>query len=186
MGYHDGVSQKSRSTQAIVLKRVNTGESDRVVTLLTPDEGKVVCVAKGVRKLSSSNRAYLEPGNLVQAYFIHTKSLPLLTQARLIHDHSQAKTTLAKLRQLSQVLEIADRLFAEQSPEPELFELTLETLYELNQASPRLHTIKTNLSHLIAQLGFWPEESDERISVLDLVAQITEKPMRSWDFLTVR
>lgn len=177
---------KTLTTQAIVLKRVNTGEADRVVTLLTPDEGKLVCIAKGVRKMSSSRRAYLEPGNLVQAYCIQTKSLPLLTQAKLLDDHSLAKQSLVKLRQLSQVLEIADRLFVEQNPEPELFALTLATLQELNQASPRLQTIKNNLSQLILQLGFWPEDGDSKISILDLVAEISDKPMHSWEYLTVK
>lgn len=39
-------------TQAIVLRRTNYGESDRILNLLTP-EGKVSVIARGVRKEKS-------------------------------------------------------------------------------------------------------------------------------------
>lgn len=39
-------------TRAIVLRRTNYGESDRILNLLTP-EGKVAVLAKGVRKEKS-------------------------------------------------------------------------------------------------------------------------------------
>ena len=66
---------KNFNVNGIILKRNKVGETDRVVTLLTQDYGKLVAVAKGVRKLTSSKRAALEPGNLVRAYFVKTKSL---------------------------------------------------------------------------------------------------------------
>ena len=36
-------------TPALVLRRVNFGEADRVLTLLTPDNGQVAAIAHGVR-----------------------------------------------------------------------------------------------------------------------------------------
>lgn len=178
---------RSSSTPAIILKRLNTGETDRIVTLLTPDQGKLVCVAKGSRKMTSTKRAYLEPGNLITAYLIQTKSLPLLTQAKLIADHAHCKQSLVKMRQLSQVLEIADRLFAEGVAEPELYHQLLHILKNLSQPDSHLGSVKQQLSELVAQFGF-SQISDHQPdqSLLDLVATISEKPMRSWDYLTIR
>ena len=42
-----------RRTQCIVLLRVDYGEADRIVTVLTPDVGKLTLMAKGVRKVKS-------------------------------------------------------------------------------------------------------------------------------------
>ena len=39
--------------QAIILKRTDVGEADRLLTLYSPDRGKLRAVAKGVRKLHS-------------------------------------------------------------------------------------------------------------------------------------
>ena len=55
------MTTKSITTEAIVLKRRNSGEVDRLVTLITQDKGKLQCIAKGVRKMTSSKRAFLEP-----------------------------------------------------------------------------------------------------------------------------
>ncbi|HSX47166.1 MAG TPA: DNA repair protein RecO [Patescibacteria group bacterium] len=44
---------KRINTTAIVLNRINYGEADRIITLLTSSEGKITLIAKGVRKEKS-------------------------------------------------------------------------------------------------------------------------------------
>lgn len=41
------------TTEGIILRRTNFGEADRIITVLTPDHGKVRLMAKGVRKSRS-------------------------------------------------------------------------------------------------------------------------------------
>src|SRR5437879_1789564 len=104
------MSIKTFSTEAIVLKRTNVGELDRIITFLSEDQGKLVGVAKGVRKLNSSQSAYLEPGNHVSLLLVNTKSLPIVTQTRLIDDFAETKKDLKSMKKLVEVLEIIDRL----------------------------------------------------------------------------
>jgi len=40
-------------TTAIVLSRLNYGEADRIITVITPDNGKLRLMAKGVRRVKS-------------------------------------------------------------------------------------------------------------------------------------
>ena len=40
---------KQLVSQAVVLSRTDYGEADRILTLLTPDQGKLRLLAKGVR-----------------------------------------------------------------------------------------------------------------------------------------
>ena len=40
-------------TRAVVLKSINLSDSDRLVTFLTENYGKVKCVAKGARKIKN-------------------------------------------------------------------------------------------------------------------------------------
>ncbi len=42
--------QHSYSTEAIILKRIDLGEADRIVTLFTPGKGKYHAIAKGTRR----------------------------------------------------------------------------------------------------------------------------------------
>ena len=41
------------STRSIILTRINYAEADRIITFLTPSNGKVRAIAKGVRKAKS-------------------------------------------------------------------------------------------------------------------------------------
>ena len=52
--------QRRYSTEAIVLKRSDLGEADRILTLFTPHKGKVHVIAKGVRRITSKRAGHLE------------------------------------------------------------------------------------------------------------------------------
>lgn len=171
------MAQRSFNTQAIIIKRRNLGETDRLVTLLTKKRGKLTCIAKGARRMRSSKRALLEPGTLIQAFLIETKSMPLLTQAKLIAEHNNCRESLPKIRQLNQVLEIIDRLFVEEE-ESELFDQVIAIIDKLNTGQTA--KVSFQLKQIITQLGFQVPEGQ---SILDSVAEISERPMKSWEYL---
>lgn len=175
----------SFKTEAIVLKRANTGETDRIVTLLSKDRGKIVCVAKGVRKLKSSNRATLEPGNLAQVFLIETRSLPILTQSKLLKEADLVRKSLAGISQLSQILEIFDRLFVEDYIEEGTSQLAFAIHRELLSDTKNNSKIKLLLQQLIQNLGYQDIKETAHLNILDYVAEITEKKMKSFDFLKV-
>src|SRR5258707_167240 len=49
------------TTEAIVLRRTDFGEADRILTLFTPSYGKVRAIAKGARRTTSRLAGHLEP-----------------------------------------------------------------------------------------------------------------------------
>lgn len=175
----------SFKTEALVLKRANTGETDRIVTLLSKDRGKLVCVAKGVRKLKSSNRAILEPGNLAQVFLIETKSMPILTQSRLLAEATLARQSLSGISQLSQILEIFDRLFVEDFIDEETSAIAFAIHEELLSINKRNDRIKFLLTEMVKALGYQDLKQTAHANILDYVAEITEKKMRSFEFLRV-
>ncbi|MFN8450159.1 MAG: recombination protein O N-terminal domain-containing protein [Anaerolineae bacterium] len=52
--------ERSFRTPAIILKRFDLGEADRLLTLLTPRHGKLEVVAKGARKLTSTKTGHVD------------------------------------------------------------------------------------------------------------------------------
>jgi len=178
--------QRSFSSPAIVLKRSNLGESDRVVTLLTQSQGKIACIAKGVRKMQSSNRATVEPGNYITAFMISTKGMPILTQTRLLDNFSNSKTTLAKLRQMTQILEIVDRLFVENLEDASLFAEIVSILKNLNSPRPQMQLLTAQLENMVAQLGYQSLQESGHTSFMEYIGEITDKPMHSWEYLRVK
>jgi DNA repair protein RecO (recombination protein O) len=177
------MKQNSRSSlvSALILKRSNIGEADRIVTLLTKEEGRIVAIAKGVRKIKSTKRASLEPGNITKVLLIKTKSMPILTQARLIDDTSKIRVNLAQIRQLTQLLEIIDTLFVEEEVEPHVYDLIIHIRKKIVEGNKV--NLKKNLITLIEWLGFQNIAETEHTSILDYVAEITGKKMKSFDYL---
>jgi DNA repair protein RecO (recombination protein O) len=177
---------KTFNAVGIVLKRSNVGETDRAVSLLTREYGKIMTIAKGVRKLSSSKRAFLEPGNYVKAHFIQTKSMPLLTQASLIDDCANIRDSLADIRKLTQLLEIIEKLFVEEELEDSLFDSVLNLRKKIITKQASNGYIKQAMGNLIESLGYQHPNLSEHDSILDYVSQLADKPMRSFEYLSVK
>ncbi len=78
-----------QTTKAIVLRRVDYGDSDRIITILTPEQGKLSLMAKGVRKINSKLAGGIELFAVFDAGFVMGRGeMGRLTSSRLIKFHS--------------------------------------------------------------------------------------------------
>ena len=73
--------QRSYPIEAIVLKRTDIGEADRILTLFTPNRGKMRAVAKGIRRPISKKAGHLELLNRSQLQIALGRNLDIVTQA---------------------------------------------------------------------------------------------------------
>ncbi|NDF71431.1 MAG: DNA repair protein RecO [Actinobacteria bacterium] len=68
----------------VVVRTHKFGESDRIVTIVTQDSGKVKAVAKGVRKSGSRFGSRLEPMSHVQLQLYRGRDLDIVNQVELV------------------------------------------------------------------------------------------------------
>ncbi|MBQ6436615.1 DNA repair protein RecO [bacterium] len=168
---------------ALVIKTQRLHERDLIVTLLTREQGKITTVAKGVRHLSSSKRAFLEGGNLIHAQLITTKNWPLLTQAQLVADASSIRTDLIGLKKFLLFLEILDRLLVSEELSPELFEQILY-LRQMLLARVRNDLVAERFQSVLDQLGFG-RSHQVHASINQQVNQILDDNLRSFEYFQV-
>ncbi|MDP2948050.1 MAG: DNA repair protein RecO, partial [Chloroflexota bacterium] len=71
-------------TEAIVLRQRKLGEADKIVTLYTPNYGKLDAVAKGVRRPKSRLGGHLEVLTHVMVMLAQGRNLDVVTQAQAI------------------------------------------------------------------------------------------------------
>jgi DNA repair protein RecO (recombination protein O) len=71
----------------VVLRTQKLGEADRIITLLTRQNGRVRAVAKGVRRTKSRFGARLEPFTHVDVLVHAGRSLDTITQAEVIRSY---------------------------------------------------------------------------------------------------
>src|ERR1700677_2014680 len=73
----------------VVLRTHKLGEADRIITLLTRQNGRVRAVAKGVRRTKSRFGARLEPFTHVDVLIYPGRSLDTITQAEVIRAYGR-------------------------------------------------------------------------------------------------
>src|SRR6516165_7657467 len=71
----------------VVLRTQKLGEADRIITLLTRQNGRVRAVAKGVRRTKSRFGGRLEPFTHVDVLIHPGRSLDVITQAEVIRPY---------------------------------------------------------------------------------------------------
>jgi DNA repair protein RecO (recombination protein O) len=124
-------------TRALLLKQVDTGEADRVVTLLTEKLGKVSAIARGARRSRKRFGAALALFVLAEAELQRrtTSTLLLLTGYHALATHAGIGRDIASIAHGSYATELVEALCARDQPEPALFELLLE-MYGLLEREP--------------------------------------------------
>ena len=118
---------RDQRVRAIVLRRTNYGEADRILQLLTP-EGKKSVIARGVRKEKSKLAGGIELFSLSDVVIHEGRSeLGLLTSARPIEHYAALVSDIDLIERAGVMLKEADRR-AEQVDSPEFFDLLRQAL----------------------------------------------------------
>ncbi len=133
---------KSVRTKAIVLRRTNYGEADRIVQLLTPDQGIMSVMAKGVRREKSRLAGGIELFASCDVTVGSGKGeLGILTAARLDVFYSHIMTDYERLQfgyeAIKQVTKSAGMM-----DEPAFFDLLEQTFESLNDKSIEIAFVK--------------------------------------------
>lgn len=119
-------------TRALVLRRTNYGESDRILNLLTP-EGKIAAVARGVRKEKSRLAGSIELFSIADVVIHQGKSkFATLTSAKMSQFFGNILSDLPALELAALMMKKVERA-TEQVSSPEYFSLLVQGLDGLNR-----------------------------------------------------
>lgn len=148
------------AAEGLILKRKNYSEADKLITLFTKSQGKIVTLAKGIRKITSRRSSNLELLNHVKIYLHQSKGLPIVTESQAVQAFPNLKEDLDKLSIAFVVLELVDKLFAEGQENKLVFELLLDTLERIDQSKSLTEANKFQASFqikLLSQVGYLPQ-----------------------------
>ena len=102
-----------RNDQGIVLRGFPFGEADRVVVILSPNNGKLRTVAKGVRKTKSRFGGRLEPFTHVDLVLYEGRNLDTITQASVIEAFPALRSDLDRVLAAGTMVEAIDAVAQE-------------------------------------------------------------------------
>ena len=138
-------------SEAVVIRHRRFGDSDRIVTLLTPARGKIDAIAKGALRPRSRLAGHLEPLTHAEVLLAHGRNLDIITQAQTIEGFAAIRDDLDRLSLALYLLELADRFTVEHAEADAVYRLLLVALLRLARSF--------ELS-LLDATGFRPEWRD--------------------------
>jgi DNA repair protein RecO (recombination protein O) len=145
--------------EGIVLRTHKLGEADRIITLLTKQNGRVRAVAKGVRRTTSRFGARLEPFTHVDLQIYEGRSLDVITQAETVRAYGEPfGADYPRYTAGTAMLETAERLTpVEKEPAIRQFLLLVGGLRTLGEVAhdPRM-VLDAYLLRSLAVAGYAP------------------------------
>lgn len=172
---------KTYKTKGIVLKRKNIGEADRILTLLSLEDGKIQVIAKGVRKINSRRSSHIELLNFSElSLYKNHNFLPIVTEAQTINDFSNIKANLEKIAYAYYLCELVNSLCAENQENRNAFFLLKSTLLDLSEKKNEKEVVSNFEKELLRLLGFWLEANLlETHGGQEIIERIIEKKLKT-------
>lgn len=144
-------------TRAIILRRKNYSEVDKILTVFTKDYGKLTLIAKGVRQIHSRRAPHLELFNEVELLLYHGKTMDYVLEAALVYSYQSIKRDLKRIAAAFTIAELVDSLCAERQELNTVYDLLRSSFGDLNRSSHYPSELVREVSHaLLVQLGFVP------------------------------
>lgn len=147
-----------RKTLGLVLKKQNIGETDRIITIFSPDLGKKRVVVKAVRRPLSKLAGHLDTFMLSQLMLTDNEDLPRVTSAVLAEPFEQIRDSLLLTEKAFALSKIIERVILEDVSQRAMFQLTLDALARLNSGRNWTATWLYFLNELASELGLGPND----------------------------
>lgn len=146
----------SYKTQAIIINRLNLGESDRILTLFSPERGKIRAICKGSRKTKSKYGGHTELFSLTDFVISEGKNLDIISDANMVKNYLADSPDMDKIKTIYYFAEVIDKLLPDDTANRDIYELFLYCLANIHEFDSRLLQL-IFIAKLLKILGIYPE-----------------------------
>jgi DNA repair protein RecO (recombination protein O) len=144
-------------TEAIVLSKIDFGDTSRIAKFYTADFGKISAIIKGARSPKSKIGSLIDTMNLLQLvlYKKDTREIQLVSQVDLLKHYPAIRDNYEKYISASAVIELLSDMTLENEHSKKLFEGTVRIFELLNSTNdnPKILFIKYFLFFL-KEIGY--------------------------------
>jgi DNA repair protein RecO (recombination protein O) len=144
---------KQLTAEAIILSRTDFGEADRILTVLTPQYGKLCVLARGVRKVKSKLAGGIELFSVSEIAFIKGRGdIDTLVSTRLVTHYGHIVEDLERTMLAYELIKQLNRI-TEDETEAEYFTLMQQAFAALDDSTIPLLLIQLWFSAQLLRLG---------------------------------
>ena len=140
------------STESLVINKQRRREGDLLITLLTPNYGKINCLAKGAQSLKSRRLGHLEIGTIIKSSLYDKNSFYWLSETESVAAFLKDSSSLSQINLLFYFLEIVNRLLPFDQKQSELYQIVVRGVKSISQ-NHYVSFIKEEINFL-SELGY--------------------------------
>ncbi|MBC3889817.1 DNA repair protein RecO [Acetobacterium paludosum] len=164
-------------TKGLVIKEQAYKEQDKILTIFTENEGKIQCMARGVRRQKSGLLASTQIFAYGEFVYYPGKNFGIINQASLIEAFYPLRNDLTKMALAAYLLDLINNAFDFYQKSPEILKLLLHVLFYLSggKAKNDLVLVGAFQLKLVSVLGYRPGitqcmicESDQKPAVFSI------------------
>lgn len=149
--------ERTFRSEAIVLKRSDFGEADRLLTLYSREQGKLQAIAKGARKPQSRKTGHVELFMRSNFLFAKGSHLDIITQAELVEAYGPLRLDLVRTTYAAYAVELLDRFTVENDKHVGLYQLLSDGLGWFATSDEMLLPARYYELRLLSLAGFQPQ-----------------------------
>jgi DNA repair protein RecO (recombination protein O) len=148
---------RNYQTQGIILKQTKLGEFDKIVTICTPQFGKLRAIAKGACRPKSKLGGNIEPLTHSLMLLAKGRNLDIITQSQTLNGFLALKSDLWRMACGLYILELVDSFTVEGGENRPVFDLLLDVLNQLSEPDSNETVLRYFELHLLHYLGYRPQ-----------------------------
>lgn len=184
-------------TEGIILKSYSLAEADKIVVLLTQNEGLVRGVAKGAKRLKSRFGGGLEPFSVVNITYFQKEERELvsISQVELVQSYFESASDPLFLQKFSYLVDLLTEFAPPHDPNETLYRMAKVCLETAAEIPTSLESIALYFELWILRLGgYLPDwnrcdecrralNSDEKTGLqinFHLLCQLCQKSRKNW------
>jgi DNA repair protein RecO (recombination protein O) len=156
--------KKFIQTEAIALKVYDFGDADRIFIFLTPGQGIIKIVAKGIRKPKSKMGGHIDVLSKINAYISLNDNLSNLSQVETIENYKTIKEDLTLISVGFYLLELSEKFSVENDPNNDIYYLLSITLDKIDKSVHKELLMRWFELNLLSLSGFLPDLYNCQIS----------------------
>ena len=149
--------ERTYRTEAIILRRRDFSEADRLLTLFSREHGKIRAIAKGARKPQSRKTGHVELFMRTRFLIAKGRNLDIITQAEMVESYAPLHDDLVKATYASYAVELLDRFTVEDDRNLPLYDLLADALRWFSGTDSLLLAARFYELRLLNLTGYRPQ-----------------------------
>ena len=146
-------------TQGIILRSLKWGDADRIVTLYSPNLGKMRGVARGARRMKTRFGGVLEPFGLVDVTLFQKtpEALGQISQIDLVTSYASIREDLTVMTAAARMVKMVETITVDRDPNPAMYAALVHGLDSLHPEADVVLTALLFQIHVLGHTGFRPQ-----------------------------